>query len=109
MEDLTLTRFRQICNKTEPLKFVYDTDNQIGGKTNDLKMLLFFTKVVVSLAPNCICFQGDGGTLRLDRVKAIRIAEGYGVYDIIFCIDCGNLNDENDDKTYVVTAKKNIK
>ena len=106
MKDLTLTGFQKICNDLAPVKFVYDTDNQIGGKTSDLKIISFFTKAIVSLAPNCICFQGDGGILRLDRVKAIRICEGVGIPDIIFCIDCGNLNDNNDDITYVVTAKK---
>lgn len=108
MKDLTLTGFQRLCNEIVPVKFIYDTDNQIEGETNDLKMLLFFTQVIVSLAPNCICFKGDGGTLRLDRVKAVRINDEAGIPDIIFYVNCGNLDDKTDDKTYVVTAKKSF-
>ena len=105
MRELTLTSFQQLCDRFSPSKYIYDTDNQIEEEISDIRMLLFFTKTVVSLAPNCICFQGDGGTLRLDRVKTVRMAEGFGGYDIVFYIVCGNLRDDKEDKTYVVTAK----
>lgn len=109
MTELSLTDFRQLCEKFSPVKYIYDTDNQIGGKTSDIKMLFFFDRVIVSLAPNCVCFQGDGGNLRLDRVKSIRLYEGVGISDAIIGIDCGNLMDNKEDKTHVISVKKNFK
>lgn len=106
MKELKLTEFRQICDNLSPAKYIYDTDNQIGCKASDLKMILFFNKVVVSLAPNCICFQGEGGNLRLDRVKSIRLYDDTGIPDLIFAIECGNLEDDKDNKTCVITMKK---
>lgn len=105
MKNLTLTGFIRTCDRLSLEKFIFDTDNQTDGGINDLKMMLFFSKVIVSLAPNCICFQGDGGVLRLDRVKSIQYDEGSDIPDLIFRIVCGNLEDDKDDKTYVITAE----
>lgn len=106
MQVLSMTGFRKLCEQIAPVSFIYDTENQPGGMTKDVKMTMRYSEVAFMLNPNRICFKNEGGVFCLNRVKLIRCHDSTEMVGRIFSIVCGNAKNTNADVSYTIIADK---
>lgn len=110
MKVLTITEFQKYCKKVAPVSFIYDTNNQINGVRENLKMVSKYSDIIFLLNPNRICLKNDCGTLCFDRVKLIRFYDEEQMVGKVFSIICGNKNNSDFDISYTILMDKiNIK
>lgn len=106
MELLTMCEFKNYCKEIVPASFVFDTENQINGLNEDIKMKGMYSDVIIMLNPNRICFKNESGVMCFNRVKMIRHHNSNEMVGEVFSIVCGNSNDTNQDKSYIIIVDK---
>lgn len=104
MQALSMINFKKMCRNIAPTTFIFDTENQPGGASSNMKMVSAYSDVIFMLNPNRICFKNDSGTLCLNRVKSIKYHDDSESVGKIFSIVCGNLQSDEADVTYTFVA-----
>ena len=108
MRKISVTEFKKISDEITFAIFIFDSENQ---PTNDgiVKIVERYDEMVTMLNPNRICFKNKTGVLCLNQVKYILHHNDTDRYGHVFSIVCGNLNDDDNNKTYVIMVDENFK
>lgn len=99
--NLSMTEFQKLCQKAEPVVFIYDTENQ-SNSSNHIKVVQKYSEVIFMLNPNEICFKNEFGTLCFGRVKSIEHHDNSQMVGDVFSIICGNTYNSDEDVSYTI-------
>lgn len=106
MKKLSLLEFRDYCNSLSASTFIFSTDNQQWrGVDDNVSMDLVFHKMIITFSPNTIFFKDHRNSLRLDKVKAIKMRDSQCPLGEIFTVVCGDLIGQTHDKEYTLVAQ----
>lgn len=102
MKKFTIGEFKNYCETNSPNSFILDTENQEWYSIDDtMKMKLIFDNIKISFNPNIIMLTSNAGTISLKKVKAIFFQEKILIGDV-FEIICGNLHNDDQNKSYKI-------
>lgn len=103
MQILSLSEFKKYLSKAAIKSFIFSTENQ-SLKDDIIDVRLTFKEVFIMFSPNIMFFKDGSNSLRVDRVKKIRLSEEPSVLGEVFTIICGNIGDEIHDKelTFII-------
>lgn len=93
MRILSVSEFSKYCNDVSPVCYIYATDNQSDKYSHTMKMTLRFSKVIINLKPDRICFMNELDKLFFECVKEVHMFDdkpSIGTVFSIICMDGGN-------------------
>lgn len=106
MKKLSLSEFKDYINSTPVNKFIFSSSNQSWQSIEDtLSLELTFKRMIITFCPNTIFFTDNTNTLRLDRVKGVKIQEATCALGGIFTVICGDIDSTTHDKEYTLIAQ----
>lgn len=107
MKKLSLPEFRDYCEEYIFDKIIYSSVNQPSHSIDTTSsMSLVFDKMLMTLNPNIIHLKGGGSSLRLNKVKYIKIHEDELLIGNIFTVLCGNSLDNKADTEYILIGQR---
>lgn len=106
MKILSISEFKNLCNKLSPSEFIISTDNQRFDSTEcGMKCDLAFPAIAISSNPSTICFKGKNDSyIKLSRIKHIKKREDSLLGEVFDIICIGFLN-ENKEYSYTVIVR----
>lgn len=105
MQKLSLSEFRDYCGTHQFDRIIYSSSNQTQRNIDDITSLNFvFNRMIMTFNPNIIYLKNGENSLRLNKVKAIRLSEEESLLGKVFTVICGDSFSENDDKEYTLIA-----
>lgn len=106
MKNLSVREFKDLCSSLSPQQFIFSTENQSWNDTKySVKMKKTFTRMLVALSPNAICFKNQDDYMCFDRVKFVKVCKEKSILGMIFTIVCGELNNNSNDISYTLIAR----
>ena len=93
MRILSVSEFSKYCSDVSPVCYIYATDNQGDKYSHTMKMTLRFSRVIINLKPDRICFMNELDKLSFECVKEVRMFDdkpSIGTVFSIVCKECGN-------------------
>lgn len=104
MQKLSVSEFRDFCEKIPQRRFIFDSINQDWcAVTETMKIKQNFDGVKINFNPNTICLFSSVGRLIFERVKYIRMEEP-SMLGIVFTIVCGDFSTNTNNKSYTIIA-----
>lgn len=101
MKILSVSEFSRFCEEIKPVAYIYSTDNQPGARQHPLRASLRFSKIIISLKPDRICFINDLDKLCFERVKEVRLRDDKPSIGTVFSIIC---DEQGRDIAYTLIA-----
>lgn len=109
MEILSLTQFKNYCEKHTDIHYIYDTRNslvksgastQFISKHGTVSFSGYYSSAIVLMNPNRICLKNPHNTVVFNNIEQITIDHDYiqGISDV-FSITC-----KNDDTRHIIIA-----
>lgn len=104
MKKLSITEFKNFYDENEPMTFIFDTENQPNGETQDVKIVQRYIQTAFMLNPNRLMFANSRGTFCLNRVKYIRLYKETSIQGYLLSVVCGAKDNSSDDTSYTFLA-----
>lgn len=106
MKKLSPLEFKDYISNMPVNTFIFSSSNQNWQSIEDTMSLeLTFKKMIMTFSPNTMFFVGNPSTLRLDRVKSIKVRETSCVLGTVFTVICGSTDTKTYDKEYTLIAR----
>ena len=107
MKKLSLLEFKDYVSCMSMNTFIFSTDNQQWHNIDStISLELCFKEMFITFSPNSIFFTGSRNTsLRLDRVKAVKIQGTQCALGLVFTVVCGEMNTKEQDKEYTLIGR----
>ncbi len=93
MRILSVSEFSRYCDDVNPMCYIYATDNQGKKYSHTMKLNLRFTKIIINLKPDRICFLNELDKLSFECVKEVHMFDdrpSIGTIFSIVCTECGD-------------------
>ncbi len=105
MKKLSLSEFKGYYGAHSFDKIIFTSANQSWNSIDSTSSVeLVFKKMIVTFNPNIIYLKGGENTLRLNRVKAIRLHDDDCLLGKVFTVVCGDSKNNFNDKEYTLIA-----
>lgn len=107
MKNLSLLEFQDYVNCTKMDTFIFSTDNQEWDNIDStISFNMIFKEMIITFYPNIVFFKGDNrDSLRLSRVKAVKMETTPCALGKVFTVVCGKPNTEEQDKEYTLIGR----
>lgn len=106
MKKLLLSEFKDYCVENNFKKFIFLSDNQIKHNTDVYMHISFeFDVLKITFNPNIIYMQSGNNTMRLNKVKLIRVSEEPSLLGTVVTVVCGDSSNKNNDREYVLVMR----
>lgn len=106
MKKLSLPEFKEYYLSRNFKKTIFSFDNQIQPNVNSFISLSFeFDIITFTFNPNVIYMKSTNNTMKLNRVKAIKVSDEPSLLGTIITVICGDSSDKNSDKEYILIMR----
>ena len=105
MKKLSLPEFRDYCGAHPFDRIIYSSANQTQRSIDATTSANFvFNRMIMTFNPNIIHLKSGENSLRLNKVKAIRLSDEESLLGKVFTVICGDSISKNNDKEYTLIA-----
>lgn len=105
MRRISLPEFRDYFGEYPFERIIYSSDNQIQHSIDaTISANFVFNSMIMTFNPNIIYLKSGENSLRLNKVKAVRLSDEESLLGKVFIVVCGDSFNKNNDKEYTLIA-----